>query len=98
MSGPTPAPAARLRAVVTGATGAIGRCVVGELLSSPAWERVTVIGRCVVAAVASVGDLTLSRLLLARTAPVSDRRRVQTMGIYFFIKVLLVQTPSGCAD
>lgn len=32
------------RAVITGGTGAIGKCLVGELLASR-WERVTVIGR-----------------------------------------------------
>lgn len=34
-----------LSAVVTGGTGAIGRYLVAELLTSPAWERVVVVGR-----------------------------------------------------
>lgn len=34
-----------LRAAITGGTGAIGAHLVAELLSSPAWSRVTVIGR-----------------------------------------------------
>ncbi len=34
-----------LVAVVTGATGAIGKQLVGELLSSPRWRRVVVVGR-----------------------------------------------------
>lgn len=34
-----------LRAVVTGGTGAIGRELVADLLESPAWARVTVVGR-----------------------------------------------------
>ena len=33
-----------LRALITGATGAIGKCLVGELLSSPRWH-VVVVGR-----------------------------------------------------
>jgi uncharacterized protein YbjT (DUF2867 family) len=36
---------AGLRAVVTGGTGSIGKHLVGELLASPRWERVTVVGR-----------------------------------------------------
>ena len=40
------ASAASLRAVVTGATGAIGEQLVGELLRRPhRWQRVTTVGR-----------------------------------------------------
>jgi oxidoreductase len=43
MASPAAAPA--LSAVVTGGTGAIGRELVVDLLASPAWGRVTVVGR-----------------------------------------------------
>lgn len=33
------------RAIVTGGTGAIGKYLVAELLTSPAWSKVTVVGR-----------------------------------------------------
>jgi len=39
-----------LRAVVTGATGAVGSALVGELLSSSTWSRVTTVGRRAVSA------------------------------------------------
>jgi hypothetical protein len=59
-----PAPAAvtsirGLRALVMGGTGAVGRCLVGDLLQSPAWSSVITIGRRPPVLTATYADVSL---------------------------------------
>lgn len=67
----------RLRAVVTGGTGAIGKYLVGELLSSGVWERITVVGRCAAACHVAPGLMRGSPLPRAG-AEWSSRLRLTT--------------------